>query len=364
VNSKTHPNDRFIPRRIPVNFDFGSQNSQFPFESDVERETEFINYAKVRYNRTNYQNALKEVLMPLDMKILNFFPPKKFKHNEWTPADEGTTSTNKRVQHCVKWKNDGMRFAVGLFPNKLGVWDIVVKKLICETFCCLPFCEICSLEWINDNCLVTGCNNGVLKMHTADLKCIRRVRFAHDSAIINIASSCNRKLIATSGTDRKVIIWKVPELEGYFQITFPSVVRALAWHPWRSALLATGLGFKEGRVILWNVNTHKDVISERNTYKNSSVDCLTFNPITAELVVSYFVACGRDVSKGSGVVSVLSNINKVVEELHIHNGPVPYLLWGDQGRVLASISADENLCIWSFFGSSDNGANLKKKKEK
>jgi hypothetical protein len=50
----------------------------------------------------------------------------------WYPESEflrAATDTQRRVQHCVKWKSDGIRFAVGLYPNRVGIWDILTKKV-------------------------------------------------------------------------------------------------------------------------------------------------------------------------------------------------------------------------------------------
>ncbi|CAH1383131.1 protein cortex-like [Tenebrio molitor] len=413
VNTKNHPNDRFIPRRMEITFDFFANETQAITDvADVDKEAPFINYAKIRYNRINYQNALRNILLPLDVKVLNFFPPKisipdkivsqtdqvwpvkprkkpvigppevvldmphfdsNISHhvadwssknclatifeNEvhmWYPESEflrAATDTQRRVQHCVKWKSDGIRFAVGLYPNRVGIWDILTKKLICETLCCLPCCEVLCLEWIGEDRLITGCSKGVLRLNSSNLKCLKKVRNAHDCSIINIVSSCNKNFIATSSMDNNVIVWKVPQLTGHFQIEFITTVRALAWHPWANSLLAIGHGYNQGHVIVWNVNTHKQIAREKTTYKNSSIDCLTFNPLSGELVVSYFVHCTRDRTKGSGIISVLTNIDNVVEEMHMHDGPIPYLLWGNGGKTLASASADENLCIWDFFGT-------------
>ncbi|XP_063932997.1 protein cortex-like isoform X1 [Zophobas morio] len=135
-------------------------------------------------------------------------------------------------------------------------------------------------------------------------------------------------------------------MERVFTIKSKSIIRALAWHPWKSSLFACGCTDEaSARVTIWNINTQNQVAREKTCYKNSSIGALTFNPISGELVVSYFVR------EGSGIITVISSIDTVVEEFHIHDAPILYLLWGSGGRQLASVSADENLCIWNFFGN-------------
>jgi hypothetical protein len=62
---------------MEITFDFFANETQAITDvADVDKEAPFINYAKIRYNRINYQNALRNILLPLDVKVLNFFPPK------------------------------------------------------------------------------------------------------------------------------------------------------------------------------------------------------------------------------------------------------------------------------------------------
>ena len=46
-----------------------------------------------------------------------------------TGCRRATTNTGQGVQHCVKWAPDGSKFAVGLFPNRIGIWCIVKNKV-------------------------------------------------------------------------------------------------------------------------------------------------------------------------------------------------------------------------------------------
>ena len=48
---------------------------------DVQSDVGFINYAKVRYHHGNFQKLLRNTLLPLEAKVLNFFPPKKISLN-------------------------------------------------------------------------------------------------------------------------------------------------------------------------------------------------------------------------------------------------------------------------------------------
>ncbi|EFA01168.2 Protein cortex-like Protein [Tribolium castaneum] len=425
-NSVRNSCDRFIPLRLndeispdPSNFD--------PLDHEVLENTGFINYAKIRYNRNNYKNALRSALLPYEPKVLNFFPPKKFKVKK-TPGMEHTwpvkprekpviglpktvldmpqfdstifhhvcdwssegciatifqnevhiwnhvtqrririTSTTHRIEYSIKWKNGGTQFAVGLFPSSVGIWDVVANKLICWESCghYAHKCKVFALEWINAQLLVTGCSLGSLKVFNSELNKIRESTFAHTGAILTIVRSCDGRFIATTGMDKMMIVWRIPTLEKHFTFETDTISRAVAWHPWRGSLLAVGVGQRNGHIVIFNINKKSSIAEEKFTYRNATVNSLTFNPISGELVASYFVRDARDRRKGVGVVVVFSNIDRIEEELHLHDGPILYLLWGNKGRNLASASADENLCIWDFFGKMDEQSqNGRKKKEK
>ncbi|XP_044268125.1 protein cortex-like isoform X2 [Tribolium madens] len=420
-NSEKNSRDRFIPLRFNATLTPNTPNFD-PLEIEVFKNCGFLNYAKIRYNQNNYKNELQKIMFPYEAKVLNFFPPKKCIRNK-NPEGEPTwpvkprekpvidppqtvldmpqfdsyichnicdwsskgyiatifenevhiwnsiskertiTSTFHRIQHSIKWRSGtSLQFAVGLSPSSVGIWDLLARKLTCwRSCCCFPQnCEVFALEWITPKFLVTGCSQGTLKIFTSKLKKIRGLSNAHNGAIIKIASSCDRRFIATTGLDKRMIVWKIPDLERHFCFETDTISKAVAWHPWRGSVLAVGVGQNDGHIVILNINEKKPMAEEKFTYQNTTVDALTFNPISGELA-GYFVRDVVDGNKGVGVVVVFSDIDQIVEELHLHDGPILYLLWGNEGQELASASADENLCIWDFFGkiNSQNGRNKK-----
>lgn len=93
-----------------------------------------------------------------------------------------------------------------------------------------------------------------------------------------------------------------------------------------------------------------------------SLDAMTINPLSAELVVS-FTREDRNGSIGCEIL-VLGSMNRVVDNLSAHVNSVSYLLWDPNGTHIATAGNDETLNIWNFFGMSQRKANeLMLKKE-
>lgn len=66
-------------------------------------------------------------------------------------------------------------------------------------------------------------------------------------------------------------------------LNFPT--RAVAWHPWKDSLLC--IGMSNGRLALWDAILKKPTAIFSDPESTSSfADCLTWSPLTGELVVS------------------------------------------------------------------------------
>lgn len=139
--------------------------------------------------------------------------------------------------------------------------------------------------------------------------------------------------------DGYVKIWQFPSLQALFEIH--SFAQTVEFHPWNESLLAIG----NEKLTLWNVALSKR-IDVMHTNVPNRVDCLTWNPLSGELVTSH---CLRTKHQ----LSVLSNFNTVVDTLIGHQERVKHLKWNSDYTQLVTASSNEFLCIWRFFGSQE-----------
>ncbi|KAJ8986160.1 hypothetical protein NQ317_005634 [Molorchus minor] len=377
----------------------------------------FVNTAKYFYNLNQYRSALRKSMVPDTDRVLTFSSPKRDKTEEWRKDPDNTSSwpvrprtrplldtpsiildmpdldtnmwhhvvdwgkkgyigtiyegevhlwhpeekltrhiteTGERVCSCIKWNRDGTHLAMALTFSAICIWDCIKNKMadVIACRCRSAKCrQVTAFEWTINNCLLTGCSAGRLTSYSRDFVCIKSFYMAHASHIVNIKASCHGNYIVTSGQDHSVRIWKWPEFIEYFEIEISilrSPIKSVDWHPWRDTLLAIG---GPRYTTLWNVGTQKQVKIKPHPHSRSLLDALSFNPLSGELVVSYYSHCYG--SRGVHFLTVLKDLDVIVDEAQYHFGRVPYLLWDAQGTKLATASADENLCIWDFFGSAD-----------
>ncbi len=67
--------------------------------------------------------------------------------------------------------------------------------------------------------------------------------------------SIAKHYLASGGNDNKVVIWDLRKLTAINEIKqHKSAVKAIAWCPWKTSLLATGGGSQDKKIIFWNGN--------------------------------------------------------------------------------------------------------------
>ncbi|KAF5300205.1 hypothetical protein FQA39_LY11239 [Lamprigera yunnana] len=421
-NTRQHSNDdRFIPRRHGVNIDLlnymmiGDQATaslQSDSDSHDQGNKRFTNKAYLRWQRKMLQERIKSH-MQIPSRMLNFSlskTPKTISNVvpnvwpvrarnkpvigspaiildmpsiaensnsiDWSKSDhlacvfygevfiwhpkqnfpKKITSTNCEVSNCLRWSKTLPVFAM-VVSGTLRIYNYLQNKVVEENACvCGSYCNVTAMEWSSkSDLLITGCSYGHLSVFNSKLKLIRD-RQAHDGTITQILLSCFECYIATTAEDKNVRLWFWPELRENFQVTYHTLVRGIAWHPWKDPILAVGGGLGEGSLCIWNATNHKQLGYRSHTVNKAlSVDSITWNPLTGELVVSYWL----DIAKS--IIVVLSNLTTEVDEIEWHTGRVICLLWGDEGSMLATVGADENLCMWEFLDNSTKNA-IKKKK--
>lgn len=87
--------------------------------------------------------------------------------------------------------------------------------------CCL--CQVRCAEWLNHDFIVTACDAGFLTLYSPNLKEIQKVEIK--SIVLKIVASINRNYIGLIHTEKKVSIWKMPEMKKMKQIDFKNTVQ-------------------------------------------------------------------------------------------------------------------------------------------
>ncbi|XP_044760072.1 cell division cycle 20.2, cofactor of APC complex-like [Coccinella septempunctata] len=263
-----------------------------------------------------------------------------------------TLIVGEDVGHCLKWCNDGKQLAVSLREGEFGIWDLEKGKMWRRGGHLSKFSkgEVSHIATTN-GFFVTAHKNGMLQIWDHNLFPVELKFRAHKGTILSAKISCNGKYLATNGTDSFVRIWSLPHCEKILEAQCEYPVTTIDWHPWKAPLLALGRSSKNSFSTLLNVNWLSDQYKFNPfDFSDVRVDCLAFNPVSAELVSAIWLDHPTEDSKFSHNIVVQSNLNTIVDDINFHSGRTMYLLWDKEGKRLATIGTDENLAVWKFFG--------------
>lgn len=268
------------------------------------------------------------------------------------------SNSNGDVGKFLKWNKSGTQLAVSLRHNFLGVYDPFIKNGIytCKRAPHTLLPKVTVIEYTSKYLLV-GTGYGYVQFWTTDLqtKYIDALK-AHEGACISLKVSCREQYLLTWGKDKFLKIWDLRSKKPLINIIFKEKLcnPVFDWHPWREPIFAIG-NLEKNFYNIINVNEVKtSFLSDVYCYKDGLYDVvhnIKFNPISAELVVSFT----KSFSDGNVVsnIIVLGSSSNVIDELNYHEASVCHLLWNYDGTKLATAGEDENLGIWEFFGKKD-----------
>jgi len=261
-----------------------------------------------------------------------------------TPKELFTLEDGEYVT-SVKWiAEGGHNLAVGTSDACLQIWDVAQMKLL--RMMTGHESRVSSLSW-NQYILSSGSRTGTI-LHS-DVRVpdhlVSRSEH-HTQEVCGLTWSDDGKYLASGGNDNIVCVWSS---RGGQLFANPSphlvlsehqaAVRALAWCPWQSGVLATGGGTNDRTIKIWNVN-NGNLLSNLDT--KSQVCGLLWNETYKELVSSH------------GYPSYRINIWKYpsltkVADLIGHSGRILQLNLSPDTETLLSTGADETLRLWHCF---------------
>ena len=178
-------------------------------------------------------------------------------------------------------------------------------------------------------------------MHINDLK----VEFNNSIFFIFFQN----RYLASGANDNKVCIWDYTmthnqnnsqESRPFHTITeHKAAVKALAWCPWQSNLLATGGGTADGKIHVWNVASSSKIASV-NT--GAQVSALLWSSAYHELISSH----GYPLNQLS--IWRYPEMSKQTD-LMGHANRVLSMVQSPDEEMVASVAADETLRFWRCF---------------
>ncbi|XP_043696345.1 cell division cycle 20.1, cofactor of APC complex-like [Telopea speciosissima] len=248
----------------------------------------------------------------------------------------------------VRWAPDGQHIAIGLHNSEVQLWDITAKRKL-RTLHGGHRARVGALDW-NNYILTTGAmdsriiNNDV-RMRSQIVETYR----GHTREVCGLKWSASGQQLASGANDNLLHIWdKAMASSTRWLHRFEdhtAAVKALAWCPFQSNLLASGGGAGDRCIKFWNTRTGSCLNSVDT---GSQVCCLLWNKNEQELLSSHgFTDNQLTLWKYPSMVKMA--------ELTGHTSRVLFMTQSPSGCTVASAAADETLRFWKVFGSPEAG---------
>ena len=203
-------------------------------------------------------------------------------------ADEGSVSCLLEASadtyvSSVKWSGDGAYVGVGLGTGEVQIWDVAEGMKVRSMFG--HDTRVGVMGW-NKHLLSTGARSGLVYNHdvrVAEHKVAELV--SHTSEVCGLEWRSDGAQLATGGNDNLVSIWDARSLAvpKFTKTNHKAAVKALAWCPWNTNLLATGGGSYDRHIHFWN-STSGARVNSIDT--GSQVTSLRWSPHYREIVSS------------------------------------------------------------------------------
>lgn len=276
------------------------------------------------------------------------------------------TKVNDDEYICsVSFMNNGTCLAVGRQEGIVELWDID-KQIQLRTLNGHSD-RVSSLSW-NNYILSTGGRDSQIINHDVRIKdsAISKVINGHNKEVCALKWNLNNNLLASGANDNKVCIWDIRKskcngiksiwslIENqpinnineisplYTFIQHEAAVKALAWSPYNSNILASGGGKKDNTIKFWNME-NGTLLNSFNT--GSQVCNLLWNKYEREII------SGHGYSKNQISIWKYPKLTKEVD-LEGHLNRVLYMAMSPDGCTLVSGSADETLRFWNINDKS------------
>lgn len=284
-----------------------------------------------------------------------------------------------RIVSCLNWHEEGQYLAVGTYDGVVDIFDTSALQKVRRMDYFRT--KIGSLAW-NKGLLSVGCLDGTIMHFNMRVFANRNQSndfLSHVAEVCTLKWSPDGLRLASGGNDNMVYIWDLRGGSGggesgknhdgdddnssmntnpYSKIDkHISAVKALAWCPWESNVLASGGGSADKTIQLWDLKK-SDPTRLDWVQTDSQVCTLLWSQNHKELVSSHGFSENQIIiwdcsqmrpSSPSPNQSVLSLQSSKLLEFTAHERRVLHTVLSPDGNTLCSAAGDEVLKFWTLF---------------
>ncbi|XP_020114639.1 cell division cycle 20.2, cofactor of APC complex-like [Ananas comosus] len=248
----------------------------------------------------------------------------------------------------VSWCDDGKKLAVGYATAEMELWDALTFQQV-RTFEGHKR-RVGSLSW-NRHILTSGsCDCSIINHDVrSHRKPVSRFR-GHSDEVCGLRWSEGGRQLASGGNDNLVYVWESVNMRSSKYLhrfnDHNAAVRALAWCPHESNVLASGGGDADRCIKIWNTREGKCTASIETS---SQVCALEWNRHQKEILSAH----GYD--QNQLTLWSYPSMSRIAD-LKGHTSRVLHLSQSPDGTTVVSAAADESICFWKVFEPPRNSS--------
>lgn len=278
----------------------------------------------------------------------------------------GLLCESRALVTSLRWADDGLYVLVGRDSGHVEIWDISSNQKL-RTLDHGHHTRVAAQAW-NAHMLTCGSRSGAV--HHSDVRVASHgvgVLSAHTAEVCGLEYRADGGQLATGGNDNLVCIWDARRgfaaaAPVYAKGVHRAAVKALAWCPYQSSLLASGGGSSDKNIHFWNTSSGARV----NTIETESQ--------ISSLNWGWAAGTGMEIAATHGFptnnISLFHypTLQKTGDIVAAHDTRILNGCRSPDGLTLATVSGDENLKFWLLFDANkkrerapvDTGKPLKK----
>ncbi|GAB2210918.1 hypothetical protein Droror1_Dr00016207 [Drosera rotundifolia] len=248
----------------------------------------------------------------------------------------------------VQWTREGSYVAIGTNLGQVQVWDGTKCKKIRTMGGHQTRTGV--LAW-NSRVLSSGSRDRAILQH--DLRVpddyVSKL-VGHKSEVCGLKWSHDDRELASGGNDNQLLVWNLHSQQPLHKLKeHTAAVKAIAWSPHQSSLLASGGGTADRCIRFWNTTNG----SQLNSIDTGSQVCnLAWSKNVNEIVSTH------GYSQNQVMVWKYPSLTKVAT-LTGHSLRVLYLAMSPDGQTIVTGAGDETLRFWNIFPSMKTPAQVK-----
>jgi cell division cycle 20-like protein 1, cofactor of APC complex len=268
----------------------------------------------------------------------------------------------------VAWTQKGGHVAIGTDKGTVQIWDATASKLVRTMGG--HTARVGSLSWAAHTLATGGRDKTICIRDVRDPADLEARLTAHKQEVCGLRWSPDWSMLASGGNDNRLLLWSAAYMRGSAGPSSPppsaaggaatppphttvpimkftqhtAAIKALAWSPHRSGLLASGGGTSDKCIRFFNTNTG---VMEQVLDTGSQVCQLEWSPTLPELV-----SC-HGYSTNSVTIWRYPTMSKVAT-LAGHTTRVLYMSMSPDGQSIVTGAGDETLRFWNVFPPAED----------